>query len=215
MEGKSQLRVQSEQRQEVGSGRFGSTWTRAHWHLSPGTHRCPRRCGLNVRQALFMDEGERAAVGISEEHQVPVRTPLGRSSAEQGRLPWHLPPPARPAHQSLPQWVCRACGPRQPTSRALSVRKMSPTHTEQTRKQILLSTYCMPGVGKWKPTAVFLPRKSQGQRSLAGYSPRGCKESDTTEHENYCMSAGTEQKPSLSSTPVTLAHHPLRLREVK
>ena len=30
-------------------------------------------------------------------------------------------------------------------------------------------------------TPVFLPGKSQGQRSLADYSPWGCKESDTTE----------------------------------
>ena len=28
---------------------------------------------------------------------------------------------------------------------------------------------------KWQPTPVFLPGKSQGQRSLAGYSPRGCE----------------------------------------
>ena len=34
---------------------------------------------------------------------------------------------------------------------------------------------------KWKPTPVFLPRKFHRQRSLAGYSPWGCKESDTTE----------------------------------
>ena len=33
----------------------------------------------------------------------------------------------------------------------------------------------------WPPTPVFLPGKSHGQRSLAGYSPGGCKESDTTE----------------------------------
>ena len=33
----------------------------------------------------------------------------------------------------------------------------------------------------WKPTPVFLPGESQGQRSLAGYSPSGQKESDTTE----------------------------------
>ena len=30
-------------------------------------------------------------------------------------------------------------------------------------------------------TPVFLPREFQGQRSLVGYSPWGCKESDTTE----------------------------------
>ena len=34
---------------------------------------------------------------------------------------------------------------------------------------------------KWQPTAVFLPGESHGQRSLVGYSPRGCKESDTPE----------------------------------
>ena len=34
---------------------------------------------------------------------------------------------------------------------------------------------------KWQPTPVFLPRESHGRRSLVGYSPCGCKESDTTE----------------------------------
>ena len=34
---------------------------------------------------------------------------------------------------------------------------------------------------KWQPTSVFLPGKSHGQRSLAGYSPGDCKKSDTTE----------------------------------
>ena len=33
-------------------------------------------------------------------------------------------------------------------------------------------------------TPVFLPGKSHGQRSPAGYSPWGRKESDTTEHTN-------------------------------
>ena len=45
-----------------------------------------------------------------------------------------------------------------------------------------------PWVGKipwrreWQPTPVLLPGKFHGQRSLAGYSPWGCKESDRTEH---------------------------------
>ena len=34
---------------------------------------------------------------------------------------------------------------------------------------------------KWQPTAVLLPGKSRGWRSMVGYSPWGCKESDTTE----------------------------------
>ena len=49
----------------------------------------------------------------------------------------------------------------------------------------------IPGLGrfhwrrKWQPTPVFLPGESHGQRSLVGYSPRGCKESDTTERLDF------------------------------
>ena len=38
-----------------------------------------------------------------------------------------------------------------------------------------------PWRGTWQPTPVFLPGESHGQRSLVGYSPLGCKESDVTE----------------------------------
>ena len=47
-----------------------------------------------------------------------------------------------------------------------------------------------PGVGKipwgrkWQPTPVSLPGKSHGQRSMAGYSPWGHKELDTTQRLN-------------------------------
>ena len=39
----------------------------------------------------------------------------------------------------------------------------------------------IPWGRKWQPTAVFLPGKTHGKRSLVGYSPGGCKESDMTE----------------------------------
>ena len=39
----------------------------------------------------------------------------------------------------------------------------------------------IPWRGKWQATPVFLPGKSHGQRSLMGYSPWGCTESDKTE----------------------------------
>jgi len=39
----------------------------------------------------------------------------------------------------------------------------------------------IPWMGIWQPTPVFLPAKSNGQRSLAGYSSWGCRELDTTE----------------------------------
>ena len=38
-----------------------------------------------------------------------------------------------------------------------------------------------PWSRKWQPTPIFLLGKFHGQRSLTGYSPWGCKESDTTE----------------------------------
>ena len=45
----------------------------------------------------------------------------------------------------------------------------------------------IPWRRQWQHTPVFLPGKSHEQRSLVGYSPRGCKESDTTEHT--CINA--------------------------
>ena len=54
---------------------------------------------------------------------------------------------------------------------------------------------------EWQPTPVFLPGESHGQRSLSGYSPWGCKESDTTEqltfHYIICISSTSRMCPSL------------------
>ena len=42
-----------------------------------------------------------------------------------------------------------------------------------------------PGEGRRQATPVLLPGKSHGRRSLVGYSPWGCKESDTTERLHF------------------------------
>ena len=39
----------------------------------------------------------------------------------------------------------------------------------------------IPWRRKWQPIPVFFPGESHGQRSLVGYSPHICKESDMTE----------------------------------
>ena len=68
-----------------------------------------------------------------------------------------------------------------------------------------------PWVGKipWREkcqsTPVFLPGESHGQRSLVGYSPRGCKESDTTErlHSLFTqedLGMGEDRKASSMTT---------------
>ena len=39
----------------------------------------------------------------------------------------------------------------------------------------------------WQPTPIFLPGEFHGQRSLAGYSPWDCRESDMTEWLSTCQ----------------------------
>ena len=55
-----------------------------------------------------------------------------------------------------------------------------------------------PWVGKilWRrlPTPVFLPREFNGERSLVGYSRRGCKESDVTEQLSLLLHTCLEQQ---------------------
>ena len=64
-------------------------------------------------------------------------------------------------------------------------------------------------VGKipWRrqPTPVFLPKKSHGQRSLAGYSPRRHKDLGTTErlnHRNSNGENGTELRKTMKKQGV-------------
>ena len=62
-----------------------------------------------------------------------------------------------------------------------------------------------PGGGKWQSTPVFLPKKSCAQRSLAGCSPEGRKESDTA--DRLSMHRGEleldKQGSSVQFSPVT------------
>ena len=50
---------------------------------------------------------------------------------------------------------------------------------------------------KWQSTPVFLPGKSHGQRSLAGYSPWDHKESDMTEYLNRIILASICWAPTV------------------
>ena len=61
-----------------------------------------------------------------------------------------------------------------------------------------------------QPTPVFLPENAYGQRSLAGYSPLGHKESDTTKQLSTAQSSYTEQDSLVN--PKT-AHNLLRDKE--
>ena len=66
----------------------------------------------------------------------------------------------------------------------------------------------IPWRRKWQPTPEFLSGKSREQRSLAGYSPCGHKESDTTEWRSMQGVTHSRNTPPLSSTLwVTKLHH--------
>ena len=63
-----------------------------------------------------------------------------------------------------------------------------------TNLPAMQETWVQSWVGKilwrreWQPTPVFLPGEPHGQRSVAGYSPWGHKESDTTERLTHMRS---------------------------
>ena len=52
---------------------------------------------------------------------------------------------------------------------------------------------------KWQPTPVFLLGESHRQRSLMGYSPKGCRESNTTEQLSVPTAHGKGDWPEKGS----------------
>ena len=62
-----------------------------------------------------------------------------------------------------------------------SVVKNPPAVQELQETRVQSWVGKIPWMRAWQLTLVFLPGESHGQRSLVGYDPWGCKESDTTE----------------------------------
>ena len=69
---------------------------------------------------------------------------------------------------------------------ALAVKKL-PTNAGDMRLRFDLWVGKIPWKRKWQTTPVLLPRKSLRQRSLAGYSLWGRKESDVTERLTHLV----------------------------
>ena len=59
----------------------------------------------------------------------------------------------------------------------------------------------IPWRTEWQPTAVFLPGEFYGERSLASYSPWGCKESDMTEQLTHKLIFTLHDPAQISSSP--------------
>ena len=76
-------------------------------------------------------------------------------------------------------WGLKKCPPGGHTSRVSLVAQRWRIHLWCGRSRFDPWVRKIPWRRKWQPTPVFLPGKSHGQRSVAGYSPWGHKESDT------------------------------------
>ena len=59
----------------------------------------------------------------------------------------------------------------------------------------------------WQPIPVFLPGDFHGQRSLTGYSPWGCKESNTTEVSEHGTASPQALKVAISLSRFLLQLH--------
>ena len=66
-------------------------------------------------------------------------------------------------------------------SQVALVVKNPPANVGTIKRPFDLWVRKIPWKRAWQPTPVFLPGKSHGQRSLMGYSPWSCKDSDTIE----------------------------------
>ena len=69
----------------------------------------------------------------------------------------------------------------------------------------------IPWRRKWQPTPVFLPGESHGRRSLVGYSPRGRKESDTTERLHLTSHCSEDVQGHGPESPTTSASFPYQM----
>ena len=89
----------------------------------------------------------------------------------------------KPSTRDLPRWLsdkesaCQCRRPKRPDSRKIPWRR------------------------KWQPTPVFMPCRILGQGSLAGYSPQGRKELDTTEHAHTAPTLTTATRMTCGCRP--------------
>ena len=131
-------------------------------------------------------------------------------SRQEYRSEWPFSPPG-----DLPD---PGIEPRSPASQADSLPAEPPGSPCQRRrnKRCGLSLWVgkTPWRRAWKPTPVFLPGESHGQRSLAGYSPWGQKEPGMTEvaqhtriHSELHSTTDSEQKMACSPPPTQCLSH--------
>ena len=84
-------------------------------------------------------------------------------------------------------------------------------HLQCRRCKFELQVGKIPWKRAWQPTPVFLPGEFHGQRSLVGYSPEGCKESDMTEVTEHTQGYSLPLQDNSLVPLCSRAHHGIRL----
>ena len=69
----------------------------------------------------------------------------------------------------------------------------------------------IPWRRKWQPTPVFWPGEFCGQRSLAGYSPLGRKESDMTKRLTHYFAFHFTLRLELMDYPFLIQYHSVKI----
>ena len=93
---------------------------------------------------------------------------------------WKLPSEIPPKTSALEVGRRRKCSSQLFPALEESVVKNPNANEGHMRLRFDPSVTKIPWRRKWQPTPKFLPGESHRQRSLAGYSPWGCRESDMT-----------------------------------
>ena len=92
---------------------------------------------------------------------------------------------------------------------------MNKTYFQDFPDGLVVKTPFLQWRRKCQPTPVFLPGKSQTQRSLAGYSLQGCKELDMTEHACTSKARNRFLVGELRSTCYSVRPKKLRIKNEK
>ena len=137
-----------------------SNWCYSLWVTSPSQTRSLYESNLSTNQPTSIDERTSRildTVAVTKQDGWQPGAQSGQRLSQQTEL------------ASLV--VFYLLGTRQ--SEDLSINLLRPGFNSQVGK--------IPWRRKWQPTPVFLPGEFHGQRSLVGYSPWNCKESDRTQ----------------------------------
>ena len=91
------------------------------------------------------------------------------------------------------------CRPRSPLSLCYHSEASQVAHMVKNLPRFCSWVRKIPWRSTWQPAVVFLSGEFPAQRSLAGYSLWGCKESDTTERLTVSLRHSTEDQRSSKS----------------